>query len=45
MQAKDVTDFELLQLLQIVHLSSIVDREGGLEAKCDWMDVLSGGNF
>jgi hypothetical protein len=43
MEAKNVTDFELLRLLQIVHLSSVLDREGGLDAKCDWLDVLSGG--
>jgi ABC-type uncharacterized transport system fused permease/ATPase subunit len=43
MELKKVTDFELLRILQIVHLSTIVDREGGLDATCDWLDVLSGG--
>lgn len=43
MKNKNATDLELLRILQVVHLSSIVDREGGLDARCDWMDVLSGG--
>lgn len=44
MKVKRTTDTQLLHILQTVHLSGIVEREGGLDAKCDWMDVLSGGN-
>ena len=37
------TDEELLELLKIVHLEYLVDREGGWDAVRDWQDVLSGG--
>lgn len=36
-------DEELLELLKIVHLEYLVDREGGWDAVRDWQDVLSGG--
>ena len=37
------TDSELLNLLKIVHLEYLVEREGGWDAVRDWQDVLSGG--
>lgn len=37
------SDEELLELLKIVHLEYLVEREGGWDAVRDWQDVLSGG--
>lgn len=43
MKNKLVTDADLLEILDIVKLRPVVDREGGLNAVADWKDVLSGG--
>ena len=40
---EDELDEELLDLLDKVKLTYIVDREGGWDALRDWQDVLSGG--
>ncbi|KAI9144091.1 ABC transporter transmembrane region 2-domain-containing protein [Paraphysoderma sedebokerense] len=44
MKAKNVTDAELQQLLEIVELKSLVEREGGWDVEKEWRDVLSGGD-
>ncbi|KAG0164622.1 hypothetical protein DFQ28_003375 [Apophysomyces sp. BC1034] len=37
------TDTELLEILQVVHLEYIPEREGGWETEKEWKDVFSGG--
>ncbi|KAM3578263.1 ATP-binding cassette sub- D member 3 [Umbelopsis sp. WA50703] len=36
-------DEQLMELLKVVHLGYLVDREGGWNAVQDWAEVLSGG--
>ncbi|CAJ0933274.1 unnamed protein product, partial [Mesorhabditis belari] len=43
MRKKEITDRDLAKILEIVHLNHVVQREGGWNARNDWMDVLSGG--
>ncbi len=43
MQAKSITDADLMKILDIVNLNGVVVREKGLDAVADWKDVLSGG--
>lgn len=43
MQAKRKTDEDLLEVLKYVHLSYLPNREGGLDTRKEWKDVLSGG--
>ena len=40
---RDITDEELLQLLNVVNLPHLADQSGGLDAELDWEDVLSVG--
>ncbi|KAJ3089093.1 hypothetical protein HK102_007226 [Quaeritorhiza haematococci] len=44
MQARGVTDSDLLSILEVVQIGGIVDREGGFDAEKDWKDVLAGGD-
>jgi len=37
------TDTDLQRVLDAVHLGYLVEREGGLDARKEWKDVLSGG--
>jgi ATP-binding cassette subfamily D (ALD) long-chain fatty acid import protein len=37
------TDRELMEILNVVHLAYIPDREGGWETQKEWKDVFSGG--
>ncbi|CAD5212267.1 unnamed protein product [Bursaphelenchus okinawaensis] len=43
MKSRGFTDHDLMRILDTVTLGHIVEREGGLSAHSDWMDVLSGG--
>ncbi|TDL28871.1 hypothetical protein BD410DRAFT_249926 [Rickenella mellea] len=40
----DVTDEDLLEILSIVQMDHIIEREGGWNATRDWRDTLSGGD-
>ena len=42
MQRRGITDAELENILEIVHLKHIVRREGGWSTVGDWKDILSG---
>ena len=41
--AKGHTDADLAAIIDIVSLASVVEREGGLDARNEWQDTLSGG--
>ena len=43
MKESGKTDRELLEILQLVFLAYIPDREGGLDTVKEWKDVFSGG--
>jgi len=38
------TDVDLQNILKIVQLESLVEREGGWDVERDWKDTLSGGD-
>ena len=44
MEARNVTDSDLLQILEVVQIGHIVEREGGWDAQREWRDALSGGD-
>lgn len=39
-----ITDDDLLQILSLVRMSNVVEREGGWDAVREWRDSLSGGD-
>lgn len=39
-----VTDADLLQILAILEIDNIVEREGGWDVTREWRDALSGGD-
>jgi len=43
LQSGGITDEKLLQILEVVQVSGIVEREGGWDTVSNWQDVLSGG--
>ncbi|KAJ2837698.1 ATP-binding cassette long-chain fatty acid transporter pxa2, partial [Coemansia erecta] len=44
MAQKGIVDAELLDILRVVQLETIVEREGGWDAVKPWRDALSGGD-
>ncbi|KAG6919589.1 hypothetical protein DXG01_004253 [Tephrocybe rancida] len=44
MEARGITDNDLLQILAVVGMESIVEREGGWDITREWRDALSGGD-
>ena len=44
MLAAGKTDADLMDLLRVVQLEHIVDREGGWDVQREWRDALSGGD-
>jgi len=44
MEGRGVTDDDLLNILWIVQMESVVEREGGWDAAREWRDALSGGD-
>ncbi|KAF8506877.1 adrenoleukodystrophy protein [Russula emetica] len=44
MEERGVTDDDLLEILSLVQLESVVEREGGWDIAREWRDALSGGD-
>ena len=40
---KKVKDEDLINIIKGVKVEYLLQREGGLNAKCNWNDILSGG--
>ncbi|QDS73826.1 hypothetical protein FKW77_006354 [Venturia effusa] len=43
MRDKNITDNDLIRILNTVEIGHIVERQGGWDAEAEWTDVLSGG--
>ena len=39
-----ITDHDLLQILSLVRMGNVVEREGGWDVVREWRDSLSGGD-
>lgn len=44
MEARNVSDTDLFNILKVVQIDHIVEREGGWDAQREWRDALSGGD-
>ncbi|KAK0456415.1 adrenoleukodystrophy protein [Armillaria borealis] len=44
MEARGITDDDLLNILSIVQMEGVVEREGGWNTAREWRDALSGGD-
>ena len=44
MKKRGVTDDDLLDILAVVQMEGVVEREGGWDAAREWRDALSGGD-
>ena len=44
MESRGFTDMDLLDILSIVQMDHIVEREGGWDASREWRESLSGGD-
>ncbi|TFK76772.1 hypothetical protein BDN72DRAFT_754436 [Pluteus cervinus] len=44
MEARGITDDDLLKVLSYVQMEGVVEREGGWDAAREWRDALSGGD-
>jgi len=44
MENRGITDDDLLQILSLVQMDNVVEREGGWDAVREWRDSLSGGD-
>ncbi|KAF8912942.1 ABC transporter transmembrane region 2-domain-containing protein [Gymnopilus junonius] len=44
MVQRGITDDDLLGILNVVHMTNIVEREGGWDAVKEWREALSGGD-
>ncbi|WFD00814.1 ATP-binding cassette long-chain fatty acid transporter pxa2 [Malassezia yamatoensis] len=44
MHAKGVTDEQLFEILKLLQIQNIVEREGGWNVQREWRDALSGGD-
>lgn len=44
MMSKNITDGDLLKILEVVEMGHVVEREGGWDSVREWRDALSGGD-
>lgn len=44
MKERNITDAQLLDILKVVQIEHIVEREGGWDAEKEWSLALSGGD-
>jgi ATP-binding cassette subfamily D (ALD) long-chain fatty acid import protein len=44
MQARFVSDDDLMRILDVLEMGYMVEREGGWDASREWRDALSGGD-